>query len=1051
MDARVRGVMSYKKGQAYEVQIRDTLLQENKKVYLWSDIPFDVFVESGMFKSYADKLKFKRSLLGEDKHNVPDTGCDIYYFNEARQEWLIAQCKNYTGAIPLDKMAGFYMLLLATKLNGELFYTSRLTNPNTMYKINQLTYSRTEYNEPENILNVQKPYTKLIPYNYQLEAIEALKDKSRAILSIPCGMGKTLIMIKIAELYDVVIIFSPLRAHAQQNLLRFRQELGDDYEYVLVDSDGIRDVDVLRDKIKEKAVLSSTYRSSDVINSLLEFIPTDKSVCILVDEFHNLNQDHIFNNETSFNKIFTSTSITTRTNFKYLFVSATPRIFDSDEENYVDSELITGKVEYTYSFGKAIQDGHICDYDVFVPDITITNNDIMADAYKYLNDSNSSEIDDIDNIECIDNSNLKYDARANFLLRCMDEQGHKKCIAYSKSIEDAKELMDAIERMRIYHILNLYTGLIIAGIKKEERNHILDEFSTTTNLAIICSVRILDECIDIPKCDSVFLSNSQSNKIRTIQRICRANRKDKDRPDKKSGVYMWVDEYDEMAELVANLKEFDESFTNEKIKICDIRECSDRCVEPKNIENEEKYKKLYDVVLGIKRVPTWNEKLDRTEIFILENHRKPSAHSENKEEAQIAIWLYNQYRLITPNNPNYGKWEEFKQRHSVHFNKKYKWFMRLDNVKQYIHENGFRPSKSSSDKKTKKLAEWTGTQIQCEKNRKELMQDDDIYIAWTTFVQDNFEHFCSNIDRWYDTRDNVDKYITTKKSLPLASSQDKNTRSMALWISKQKLDFKKHTGAMALDEIRAAWCLFNTKHIDYLLGDDERWFLNLDDVKVTLYTTGLKPSLHSENERIIKQCRWLNKQQSKFKFKRGLFKKENICKAWEEFIIEYPSYFFTEEQKWNQTLEEVDKFIIEKGYKPSHNCEDLKGEQLSSWLRIQEANIRRNKGIIKNQELRIKYDNLKLKHKKVFLTYEDKWERKKVKLQTYIDEKGEKPFQSSEDPKVRKLAIWLKTQLKTYKTRECIMEKENIRRQWEEFIEKNPNHFKKHNLALPTP
>ena len=52
-------------------------------------------------------------------------------------------------------------------------------------------------------------------------------------------------------------------------------------------------------------------------------------------------------------------------------------------------------------------------------------------------------------------------------------------------------------------------------------------FNTTNNtLSFICAVHILDECIDIIECDSIYISYVSKNIIRTIQRMCRCLRKD---------------------------------------------------------------------------------------------------------------------------------------------------------------------------------------------------------------------------------------------------------------------------------------------------------------------------------------------------------------------------------------------------------------------------------------------------------------------------------------------------------------------------------------------
>jgi len=70
---------NYLKGIAYEKQIKSYLIIKNNQVYLWNDIPMNIFILSKIFDNYENKLKFRR-LSTEDEHNVSDTGCDIFYF-----------------------------------------------------------------------------------------------------------------------------------------------------------------------------------------------------------------------------------------------------------------------------------------------------------------------------------------------------------------------------------------------------------------------------------------------------------------------------------------------------------------------------------------------------------------------------------------------------------------------------------------------------------------------------------------------------------------------------------------------------------------------------------------------------------------------------------------------------------------------------------------------------------------------------------------------------------------------------------------------------------
>ena len=74
-------------------------------------------------------------------------------------------------------------------------------------------------NNNANMSNILKPR------EYQIEAYNALKDKQRTVLQLPCGMGKTLISIMLASLYELVIFISPLKAFCEQNMNSFTKQL----------------------------------------------------------------------------------------------------------------------------------------------------------------------------------------------------------------------------------------------------------------------------------------------------------------------------------------------------------------------------------------------------------------------------------------------------------------------------------------------------------------------------------------------------------------------------------------------------------------------------------------------------------------------------------------------------------------------------------------------------------------------------------------------------------------------------------------------------------
>ena len=135
-----------------------------------------------------------------------------------------------------------------------------------------------------------------------------------------------------------------------------------------------------------------------------------------------------------------------------------------------------------------------------------------------------------------------------FLINGLLKTGSRKCIVYLKNKNECdnykyifREIMDK------YHYYKLWIETIISNTSYIERNNILNEFQKNEEdeiIKIILSIRILDEGIDIPKCDSIFISyvGDYNNDIRNIQRICRGNRIDDLNISKITSVFIWCDD-----------------------------------------------------------------------------------------------------------------------------------------------------------------------------------------------------------------------------------------------------------------------------------------------------------------------------------------------------------------------------------------------------------------------------------------------------------------------------------------------------------------------------
>ncbi len=584
----------------------------NQTSYHWTQLSENMLFEAGFIHDF-NELRLRRKSILENEgtyfHPFREFGLDgiaIEYLDSENKIYHGIQSKLWKSRrLTASDLGSFYqaifmrMKMKDNRSKGYIYHSGKLQVDvrddilNCPQIINiHLPYDENNNNQ-NNVQNNNIQETDFILRDYQKEAIQALHNDWSGIqlLNLPCGMGKTVIFnhyLKECD-YKNVFILSPLKIQVQQNLDRMTPFLPN-YKKLLLDSDsnGSTDFNDLKNILEHNCIVSSTYDSAENVISQLfykekinnfkdnDFEDNDfdnedseeddsesdcdnddleeddldensheeeyKSICdlsnsiLIIDEAHNLmNRDKLIEITKSFPKV--------------LLVTATP---PSCLQELLDCDLI-----YQYPFHKAIENKYICDYQIYIPLVTE-------------NESGASEIMIEKPIELKDlNNDFIY--KALYLINGMLQTGSKKCIAYLSSVEECKDFMDVCKKiMNTYHFLPLWIETIVSDISHDKRNQILTDFQTDLEygLKILCSIRILNEGIDIPKCDSVFIGNvgEKSSDITMIQRICRANRLMKNNPNKVANCFLWSTEFNKILDTLSLLKENDIEFSK-KIKV----------------------------------------------------------------------------------------------------------------------------------------------------------------------------------------------------------------------------------------------------------------------------------------------------------------------------------------------------------------------------------------------------------------------------------------------------------------------------------------------------
>lgn len=489
----------------------------------WSNIPDDVLVKSGWRYNLHQlrKTRIQRKHDGEPM----EYGLDGISYDGTTYHGLQAKCWNDQQSIRAYDL-GTFLSVMMNRLcvknhcsRGFLYTMARLERhlEADLQNGNIIQIRRLEYPQQEDLsINTlqEEIFTPKTLRDYQKEAVDRLLEYKKmgvnnGWLSMCCGTGKTLIYSEFARSFQKIIVISPLRVSAEQNLKRISEWLSlNEKQTILVDCDGIRDEVVVKKfwKKQEIILISTTFKSADDVLQIVLFRKKhhlDENVLIIVDEAHNRSEEMrewlTNNKKQSF----------------LLWVSATP-IPHGDEP-----------VLYNYSWSNALVNNWICDYEILLPIL----------------EKKEEEHEDLDSY------NLLI-LKARFLLIGMMRTGASRIIVYCHSKMECDEFSNIFQYLCNHEMglidSDVWISKITDEVSSKRRSEILYNFQkNNTRISILTSVRILDEAIDIPQCDGIYLLRVSKNKetwVRTVQRISRSNRLDPDNPHKKSSIFIWLDQ-----------------------------------------------------------------------------------------------------------------------------------------------------------------------------------------------------------------------------------------------------------------------------------------------------------------------------------------------------------------------------------------------------------------------------------------------------------------------------------------------------------------------------
>ena len=507
-------------------------------VWLWDDWPgrwgkdcgIDLVAQDTDGKIWAIQSKCYASHNSVTKHDV-DSFLSESSNDAIDQRLLIATTDrmgpNARGVIDRQhSMKPVNQLMLADLLEAPLKWPSNLDQLSTA--------------------TVKKAYT---PKPYQQIAIDkVVKDiDQRGQLIMACGTGKTLTGLWIAEELrtETTLVLLPSLLLLSKTLLEWLTHSKEDFSYLPVCSDETvaKSEDAISLSTSElsfpsttdasaiasfmnrpgRKVIFSTYQSSPKIAAAFKANDLQPFDLILADEAHRCAGKI----GSDYSTVLDNDQIPA---IHRLFMTATPKIFATHSMKQaadsgvdvvsMDDEATFGKVLHTLSFGEAIEQDLLTDYQVVIVGI----------------DSPSYESMITDRTLVKTDTDIQSDAQSLAshigLAKAIKNYNLKRIISFHSRVNAARDFADVLpEVIKWMPESNrpsgeLVTNYVSGAMPTNQRNRSLQALGDISDdqRYVLGNARCLSEGVDVPTLDGIAFIDPRNSEIDIVQAVGRAIR-----------------------------------------------------------------------------------------------------------------------------------------------------------------------------------------------------------------------------------------------------------------------------------------------------------------------------------------------------------------------------------------------------------------------------------------------------------------------------------------------------------------------------------------------
>jgi len=393
----------------------------------------------------------------------------------------------------------------------------------------------------------------------------------------------------------------------------------------------------------------------------------------------------------------------------------------------------------------------------------------------------------------------------------------------------------AIEFSKKLKEQNVSSEYLVGTDKKTKRKTIIDSVKTG-DILVLCLCGMFNEGISIDNVQTVIFGDLRYSDINRIQISMRACRKHANKPFFRIVLPVTDTDFEnneDISDIIRTFHEIDplikksciERNTN-RIRVHINHENEDTENEQQHIDadliSEQVYSSIGDILSDDgNRKDKWKGILEAAKKNVVNVEGRPNKRSDDAEEKRLGRWIctqitnYRKREQIMTDEEIRKLWESFinDPLYSSYFlDNKGEWKVNLDKVKPIIITKKGRPSPTSKDAEEKRLCNWLQHQITNYKNRKDIMNEDDIRKLWESFINDPLysSYFLDNKSEWKVNLENVKPIIVTKKGRPSERSKDSTEKRLAKWINHQITNYKKREYIMEDEDIRKLWESFIT-------------------------------------------------------------------------------------------------------------------------------------------------------------------------------------------------------------------------------------------------